>query len=405
MLTLNKTNLRNLTILVGSTTTVLAATIISPILPEMTTVFEDVPNVELLVRLALTIPALFIALSAPFVGILLDKWGRRPVLIASLLLYAVAGSAGFMLDSLPAILASRALLGIAVAGIMAGFTTLILDYFSGTKLTQFMGYQGAFIGLGGMVFLLMAGFLAEIGWRLPFLIHLFALAILPGVIFTITEPQKESLEKVKDEASDGSRFPVRAVAPIYITAFVGMLVFFIFPVQLPFYLIDESGVSSSKVGLALSMQTLSSVFIALQYHRLKARFSFHAIFALVFAVLSINHLIIALTANYNLVMVGLLIGGLGIGLMPPNSSVWLASVISPEVRGRAVGGLTSLLFLGTFFTPLVTQPLVERFGISGMFGIASVASLVITAVFIGIAVTHSASRKDKVSINPSGNNA
>lgn len=71
-----KVFMRNLTILVGGTTTILAATIISPILPEMTTVFADVPNVDFLVKLALTLPALFIAISAPFVGFLLDKKGR-----------------------------------------------------------------------------------------------------------------------------------------------------------------------------------------------------------------------------------------------------------------------------------------------------------------------------------------
>ena len=175
----NRTRLRNLTILLGSTTTVLAATIISPALPDMARAFQDTANADFLVRLTLTMPALLVALAAPFAGILLDRWGRKPVLAAALLLYAVAGTAGFFLDSLMAILLSRALLGLAVAGIMSGFITLILDYFEGDDLNRFMGYQGAFIGLGGMVFLLAAGFLADVGWRLPFLVHLFALVVLP----------------------------------------------------------------------------------------------------------------------------------------------------------------------------------------------------------------------------------
>ena len=103
-------------------------------------------------------------------------------IIAALILYGLAGTAGFVLNSLIAILISRGLLGLAVAGIMSGFTTLILDYFRDTKLNQFMGYQAAFIGIGGMVFLLAAGFLADIGWRFPFLVHLFAFLVLPGVL-------------------------------------------------------------------------------------------------------------------------------------------------------------------------------------------------------------------------------
>ncbi|MCP4361028.1 MAG: MFS transporter [Chloroflexi bacterium] len=160
---INKIHLRNLTILLGSTTTVLAAIIIAPALPEMADVFKDVPNADFLVRLTLTIPALFVAIGALFAGLLLDRWGRKQVLIVAITLYGLVGTAGFFLDSLMAILVSRALLGLAVAGIMSGFTTLIFDYFRGSKLNQFMGYQGAFIGLGGMVFLLLAGFLADIG--------------------------------------------------------------------------------------------------------------------------------------------------------------------------------------------------------------------------------------------------
>ncbi len=387
---MNKTQLRNLTILLGSTTTVLAATIIAPALPEMATAFQDTPNADFLVRLTLTMPALFIALGAPFVGLLLDRLGRKPVLIASLILYAVAGTAGFVLNDLVTILVSRALLGFAVAGIMSGFTTLILDYFSGTKLNQFMGYQGAFIGLGGMVFLLIAGFLADIGWQFPFLVHLFALIVLPGVLFAIEEPQTQADDVTDKSFSSTLVFPWKPITPIYIISFVGMIIFFIFPVQLPFYLSGFAEVNNSQVGLALSLQTLSSVVIALLYPQVKARFSFAAIFAMIFLTFSINHAIISLTGSYSLVIVAMLIGGLGIGLFPPNSSVWLAEVTPPALRGRAVGGMTSAIFLGQFFSPIFSQPIVGQFGLAGMFGIAGALSLLIVVIFVAVATRSAA---------------
>ena len=89
---LNKTSIRNLTILLGGTMTVMAGATIAAALPEMNLVFQDVPNVDFLVKLVLTIPALLIAISAPFSGVLLDRWGRKPVLIAALILYGLAGS-------------------------------------------------------------------------------------------------------------------------------------------------------------------------------------------------------------------------------------------------------------------------------------------------------------------------
>jgi hypothetical protein len=35
-----------------------------------------------------------------------------------------------------------------------------------------MGYQGAAVAFGGVVIQLLSGYLADIGWRLPFLLYL-----------------------------------------------------------------------------------------------------------------------------------------------------------------------------------------------------------------------------------------
>ena len=376
---LSKTNLRNLTILLGSTTTILAATIISPALPGMAKAFAGIPNAGFLVRLVLTMPALFIAIGALFAGYLLDRWGRKPALITSLILYGLAGTAGFFLNSLTAILISRALLGLAVAGSMSGFMTLILDHFQGRELNKFLGLQGAFIGLGGMVFLLLAGFLADVGWQYPFLIHLFAFLILPGVIFFIEEPQRTAVQQTTTATK--APFPWRKLAPVYVTAFAGMAIFFIFPIQIPFYLSANNDVSSAQVGIALSLNTFSSVFAALQYSRLKDRFSFQAIYSIAFLAFSINHLVISLSSTYFMVIIGLLISGIGIGLFAPNNSGWLASLTPAELRGKAVGLLTSAIFLGQFFSPIITQPFIERIGLSGTFAVASAVALLITLLF------------------------
>ncbi len=138
------------------------------------------------------------------------------------------------------------------------------------------------------------------------------------------------------------------------------------------------------MGLALSLQALISVIIALQYKRLKTRLSFQGIFSFVFLTLGINHLIAALTPVYGLVVVGLLIGGLGLGVLPPNLNVWVASITPPAMRGRALGGLTMALFLGQFFTPIITQPLMQQVGLAGTFGVIGGVSLLLAVAFAGM---------------------
>jgi len=378
---INKTTIRNLTILLGSSLSVLAATILAPALPTMLAVFREVPNADLLVRLALTTSALFIAIGAPLSGFLLDRLGRKPVLIVGLIVYSLAGSSGFVLNSIYAILLSRAILGLSISAIMSGFTTLIIDYFKGAELNRFMGYQSAFISFGGMGFLFIGGLLADIDWRLVFLVHLFAVLVLVSTILTVNEPRRSGPTDREESKIETSPLPYRALGIIYLATFIAMLVFFIFPLQVPFYLESAGNIESSLVGLALSLQGLAGAAIALQYTRIKKHLSFSTIFMMIFLFFGLNHLILSISSEYIYAVAALAIGGLGIGLLPANINVWLASVVPSDIRGRAVGGLTMSLFFGQFLTPIVTQPFVATLGLSRMFLIFGVFSLAVATVF------------------------
>ncbi len=85
------------------------------------------------------------------VGALIDRFGRLKLMLSSLILYGLAGTSGYFMNDLYSILVGRALLGIGVAGVMTTTITLIADYFEGTERNAFMGLQGAFVALGGVI--------------------------------------------------------------------------------------------------------------------------------------------------------------------------------------------------------------------------------------------------------------
>ena len=368
-----KRTLRNSTLLLGSTMTVMAGATISPALPAIRTEFAAVPNAELLAQLSLTIPALFIALFAPFAGALLDRLGRRPVLIGALLLYGLAGASGFVLNSLYAILVGRALLGVAVAGIMSGFSTLIADYFSGDEFNRFVGFQAAFTAFGGVVFLQMGGLLADVGWRYPFLIYLLALFVLVMVVLFITEPKYQ----VDDTDGTKATMPYRQIIPIYLVAFVGMVLFYLVPTQLPFYL-ETLGVVGTAVGTAIAAMTLSAALVSLQFQRIRARLSLNLVFVVTFALMASGYFIISQAGQYGVIMVGLLIAGAGLGLLQPNLAGWMVPLIPASLRGQAFGFLTMSLFFGQFISPVFFQP----FDGNSAFIVGAVALGLIATVFV-----------------------
>ncbi len=106
-------------------------------------------------------------LCAPIVGALSDKYGRRPILLLSLL--------GFGLDYLVlAVAPSIGWLFLAriIAGVFgASFTTgaaYIADVSSAEKRAQNFGLLGAAFGLGFIIGPVTGGLLGEIGPRVPF---------------------------------------------------------------------------------------------------------------------------------------------------------------------------------------------------------------------------------------------
>lgn len=78
------TTLTALALLFAATLTIMAGATIAPSLPAMREHFSALPQRDVLVRLVLTLPALVIALTSPLMGVLSDRWGRKPLLLAGL---------------------------------------------------------------------------------------------------------------------------------------------------------------------------------------------------------------------------------------------------------------------------------------------------------------------------------
>lgn len=373
--------LRNVTLVLGGMITILSAAVIAPSLPAVTATYAEIPNVELLTRLMLTMPALTIAITAPFTGYLLDRYGRRPVLLAALVLYGLAGTAGYFIPSLPVLLFSRALLGIAVAGTMSGFVTLIGDFFQGEQLNRFMGLQAGFNNVAGVVILLLAGVLAEANWRNPFLLYSIAFLILPLFWRYVPEPAVTQQRLTSTGPAIRERLPWLRLLPIYGVAFLSMALFYVVPVQLPFYL-APAGIGASGVGSAIAAMACISAVGSFLYRRVRHVMSSAAVSVIIFGFMALGFFIISLTMVYGVVVVGLVVAGVGTGFLVPHLNVWLVSAVEPAVRGRAVGGLSASFFLGQFTSPLLIQPVIDAFGGAAAFTAGALLLLLLALLFV-----------------------
>lgn len=368
------------TILLCSMLTNMSVTVVAPSLPLMRLAFADAP--EVLVKMILTVPALFITLSAPVCGVLLDQWGRKPVIMASIILYGLSGVSGYFFITLYGILAGRVLIGVAAAGIWTGFTTLIADHFTGSRLNQLMGLQPAVSGVGSIIFLTAAGFLADHHWRLPFLLYLFPFLLLPFAAFFITEPQKMTGRPIDPASQKPPAGMIKKVLPLYGVGFFGLMFASTISVQCPFFLRALGTMDSSRIGIALAIMVLFSALSAAQYHRQKDRFSFRQIFFMAFFAGAVGFYILSLSATYYHVLLALMVFGSGMGMGLPNANVFLVIAAPPQLRGRVLGGFTTSMFLGQFFAPLITEPAINSFDFKGGFMLFGIVMTIMALAFL-----------------------
>jgi MFS family permease len=379
-----------LTLLLASSLTVMSGATVSPSLPAMKQHFESaIADADLrttLVKLVITLPALFIVIGSPIAGLVVDKFGRKPLLLITAILYGFAGSSGLFLESLPTILVGRAILGFAVAGVMVSATTLIADYYSGPARAAFMGLQAGFMGLGGVVFLTVGGALAQQNWHYPFGIYLFAWLIVPLIFMFISEPNRgnSSDPNIETETESPSQsMPVGVMAIVYGLTTLSQIAFYLIPVQLPFFLDGLVKALPTQSGMAIALCTLFSAAASVTYGKLKQRMEFVTFLPIIFGFMGIGYLLIGQSSNWAQVLTGLAISGMGLGILMPNMSVWLSSAVPDVMRGRALGGLSTAMFLGQFLSPIVTQPLTKNLGLGGTYAIAG-GGLVLVA--LGFAV-------------------
>ncbi len=337
-------------------------------------------DINFLVKFVLlSIPALFIVLAAPITGWLADHWGRRPLLIASLVLFTLSGVSGFFVSTFTGLFIGRAFLGLSVAGIKTATITMAGDYFKGDERARFLGFQGSAMKVGGVVFMLLGGYLASVHWSLPFWAYLLALLALPGAIWSLSESKPQ---KVIDRPADaGDSIPILQVSYAFTGAFLASVLFYFSVVQMNFFLYDAFQLSNFYTGLTVAIGNTVSAIIAFKYVAVKARLSYVMIFALIFLFMSVGYFIVSVAPNYIVVLVGISCAGLGFGLIVPNQSSWIIEIVPAERRGFGVGLITTAMFLGQFAAPILIQPIMDPSDPFQVFRTASIALLLLAFLY------------------------
>src|SRR5690625_6347585 len=75
--------------------------------------------------------------------------------------------------------------------------SLINDYERGRERTKMMGYNSACSNFGGILTMLLAGWLATVGWRVPFNVYFLGLIII--ILIFLFRPKGEIQQPLQHE--------------------------------------------------------------------------------------------------------------------------------------------------------------------------------------------------------------
>lgn len=373
-------NRTKITLLLLSMTTMMSNVAIVTSLPHMKDYFPDIVQIEFLSRMMLTLPSLAIAILAPFLGHFLHRFKRTHALMAALLFFALAGSAGLYLSDIYSLLLSRFALGVAIAVLMILTTSLIGDYFQAEERHRYMGLQSAFTSVGGLLFLLAGGMLSDIDWRYSFGIYLSGILFLPLVFLYIKEPSRYHL--LGEEQTVHPK-----LFKIYLLAFILMLVFYILPTQMPFLMMNHFGADGKLTGMIIAMAFIFNALGALSFSRFKKSYDFKSIYMIGMGIVAAGFLLIGNVHHVYLFFFTSPILGFGGGLLMTNITAWMLHLAHESKRVKSSGYLTSSLFMGQFFSPILFHPAVEYFGVQHFFVATGITLGVLVLAAAGIQIT------------------
>ncbi len=362
--------------------TIMANATVASSLPGLRAHYADLPHIDTLAGLIVTLPSLAIVLSAGVMGLLIDRWDRQKLLLLTAALYAIGGTSGLWTESLWAMLVGRLALGLGVAGTMNLGMTWASDLWEGPARARFLGMQGAAISAAGIVFMLLGGLLASYHWRGAFAVYglIVPIAVLAWLVLG---PHSRRIAAERDRPkpvqSTADRFPWAAYAFIAPLAFLFQVAFYVTPTRLPFHLEALGTTSPLVVGALMAALVAVSAPVSLMYGRIRQKLSAMTIFGLSFVLIGAGFLAHATASDWHGVLIGSLIAGLGMGISMPNYTTWFMARVPSTMRGRAAGLLTTAFFLGQFASPLVSAPLVAVFGLAGTFAAVGGALILLGA--------------------------
>ncbi|MBD2002900.1 MULTISPECIES: MFS transporter [Cyanophyceae] len=341
---------------------VLGVSSVTPAFPNLAKALNVAPeNIGLLVT-AFTLPTLLLG---PIIGVLADRIGRKKIIVPSLLLFGIAGTACAFVRDFNLLLLFRLLQGIGAASLLSLSVTLIGDLYAGERRTAAMGYNASVSSIGTASYPTIGGALATIGWYYPFMLPVVAIPIALVVLFALKNPEPKGERNLREYLINARRIlKNRQLAGLFLASAANfVLLYGAYVTYLPQLINDTFKAQPSTIGVILSSISVAIAFTSSQLGRLARRFPETTLIRASFVFYAIALFIVPFVTNMWLLLIPTTIFGIGLGIGFPSIQTLLAALAPREYLATVIAVNGTFFGLGQTLGPLLMG---IAFGIGGI---------------------------------------
>lgn len=334
---------------------------VSPILGELQKIFPHATELD--IQMLTSLPSLMIIPFILLAGKLTERIDNIRLLQIGLVIFVISGVLYLLSNKMWQLVAISGMLGVGSGLIIPLSTGLIGRFFVGRYRTKQFGLSSAITNLTLVIATVVAGYLAEISWHLPFVVYLLPIvSIILSFQLRKALTQEPEPSPVTDNSDNGLRPHVQVGNNgigthhlIEVMLFYGLVTYLvvIISLNLPF-LIEERGMPTGISGTYISLFFLAIMapgFILNRLIDLMGRST--QVWSMLMIVIGLG--LIVATGNVWLVGVGCVLAGIGYGIIQPIMYDRTTHIVLPHKSTMALACVMAMNYVAILVCPFVIK--------------------------------------------------